>query len=62
LSETLTHGTSQELHWFVTQEIKISDTYNLVDAHSTLSNIFTYTDLKTFCGIDIDGIEQNQSR
>ncbi len=56
LSETLTHGAPQELHWFVTQEIEVSDTYNLADAHATLSNIFTYTDLKTFCGIDIDRI------
>ena len=56
LSETLTHGAPQELHWFVTQEIEVSDTYNLVDAHATLSNIFTYTDLKTFCGIDINAI------
>ncbi len=56
LSETLTHGAPQELHWFVTQEIEVSDTYNLTDAHATLSNIFTYTDLKTFCGIDIDSI------
>ena len=31
-------------------------TYNLSDARATLSNIFTYSDLKTFCGIDIDSI------
>src|SRR4030066_1559646 len=56
LSEALTCGAPQELHWLVTQEIEVSDAYNLVDAHATLSNIFTYTDLKTFCGIDIDSI------
>jgi hypothetical protein len=56
LSETLICGAPPEFHWFVAQEIEVSDAYNLVDAHTTLSNIFTYTDLKTFCGIDMDGI------
>ncbi len=54
--ETLTHGAPQELHWLVLQGIEVSDTYNLSDARATLSNIFTYSDLKTFCGIDIDSI------
>jgi hypothetical protein len=54
--EALTYGAPQEQHWLVLQEIKVSDAYNLSDARATLSNIFTYSDLKTFCGIDIDGI------
>jgi hypothetical protein len=54
--EALTHGAPQEQHWLVLQEIEVSDAYNLSDARATLSNIFTYSDLKTFCGIDIDGI------
>ncbi|MCX9074767.1 MAG: hypothetical protein OIN88_08940, partial [Candidatus Methanoperedens sp.] len=54
--EALTHGAPQERHWLVIQGIEASDAYNLSDARATLSDIFTYSDLKTFCGIDIDGI------
>ncbi len=54
--EALTHGAPQEQRWLVLQGIEVSDAYNLSDARTTLSNIFTYSDLKTFCGIDIDGI------
>ncbi len=54
--EALTHGAPQEQHWLVLQGIEVSDAYNLSDARATLSNIFTYSDLKTFCGIDIDSI------
>jgi len=54
--EALTHGAPQEQHWLVLQGIEVSDAYNLLDARATLPNIFTYSDLKTFCGIDIDSI------
>jgi hypothetical protein len=54
--EALTHGAPPELQWLVLQEIEVSETYNLSDARATLSDIFTYSDLKTFCGIDIDSI------
>lgn len=54
--EALTHGAPPELHWLVLQGIEVSDAYNLSDSRSTLSNIFTYSELKTFCGIDIDSI------
>ncbi len=55
--ETLTKSRPQELHWLIVQGIEVTDTYNLVDARATLSNIFTYNELKTFGGIDLDGIE-----
>lgn len=54
--EALTHGAPPELHWLVLQGIEVSDAYNLSDSRSTLSNIFTYSELKTFCGINIDSI------
>ena len=54
--DTLTHGAPQELHWLVLQGIEVSDAYNLANARASLSDIFTYTNLKTFGGIDIDGI------
>lgn len=47
---------SQGIRWLVIQGIEVSDAYNLVNARTTLSNIFIYTDLKTFGGIDIDNI------
>ncbi len=56
LTEALTNGAPQELRWLITQGIEVTETYNLVDARTTLSNIFIYTGLKTFGGIDIDGI------
>jgi hypothetical protein len=54
--DALTHGAPQEQHWLVLQGIEVSEAYNLSDARATLLNIFTYSDLKTFCGIDIDSI------
>jgi hypothetical protein len=54
--DTLTHGAPQELHWLVLQGIEVSEAYNLANARASLSDIFTYTNLKTFGGIDIYGI------
>ncbi len=54
--ETLTKGAPQEHHWLVTQGIEVSDTYNLADVRTMLSNTFVYSGLKIFGGIDIDGI------
>jgi hypothetical protein len=56
LIKALTDGAPKELHWLVSQGIKVSENYNLVDARTTLSKIFIYTSLKTFGGIDIEGI------
>ncbi len=56
LIQTLTKGAPQEHHWLVTQGIEVSDSYNLSDARTTLSDTFVYTGLKIFGGIDIDGI------
>jgi hypothetical protein len=44
--DTLTHGALQELHWLVLQGIEVSDAYNLANARVSLSDIFTYTNLK----------------
>ncbi|MGB3457987.1 MAG: hypothetical protein WBB08_01565 [Halobacteriota archaeon] len=46
----------RELQWLILFGINVVDTYNLADARASLSTVFTYTDLKTFGGIDIDGI------
>ena len=54
--ETLTNSRPQELHWLIVQGIEVTDTYNLVDARATLSNIFIYNELKTFGGIDLESI------
>jgi hypothetical protein len=54
--QTLTKGAPQEHHWLVTQGIEVSDTYNLADVRTMLSNTFVYSGLKIFGGIDIDGI------
>ncbi len=54
--ETLIKGKPQELHWLVIQGIEVTDAYNLADARATLSNIFTYNELKTFGGIDLESI------
>jgi hypothetical protein len=54
--ETLTKGKPLEQHWLVIQGIEVTDTYNLADAQATLSNIFTYDELKTFGGIDLESI------
>jgi hypothetical protein len=52
--ESLT--TPQELKWLILYGINVVDTYNLANARGSLSTVFTYTDLKTFGGIDIDSI------
>ncbi|MFZ2071033.1 MAG: hypothetical protein WAV32_05465 [Halobacteriota archaeon] len=54
--ESLTGNAPRELQWLVLFGINVVDTYNLADARASLSTVFTYTDLKTFGGIDIDGI------
>jgi len=46
----------RELQWLILFGINVVDTYNLANARASLSTVFTYTDLKTFGGIDIDGI------
>jgi hypothetical protein len=46
----------QELQWLILYGINVADTYNLANARASLSTVFSYTDLKTFGGIDIDGI------
>jgi hypothetical protein len=56
LTKALTDGAPKELHWLVSEGIKVSNNYNLVDARITLSKTFLYTNLKTFGGIDIDSI------
>ena len=54
--ESLTGDVPRELQWLVLYGIKVVDTYNLANARASLSTVFTYTDLKTFGGIDIDAI------
>jgi hypothetical protein len=54
--ESLTGGTPRELQWLILFGINVVDTYNLANARASLSTVFTYTDLKTFGGIDIDNI------
>ena len=54
--ESLTGGAPRELQWAIIFGITIIDTYDLANARASLSDIFTYTNLKTFGGIDIDGI------
>jgi hypothetical protein len=56
LTKTLTSNAPKELHWLISQGIKVSENYNLVDARTTLSETFIFSNLKTFGGIDIDGI------
>jgi hypothetical protein len=46
----------RELQCLILFGINVVDTYNLANARASLSTVFTYTDLKTFGGIDIDGI------
>jgi hypothetical protein len=46
----------QELQWLILYGINVADTYNLANARASLSTVFSYTDLKTFGGIDIEGI------
>jgi len=54
--ESLTGDAPREWQWLVLYGINVVDTYNLVNARTSLSTVFTYTDLKTFGGIDIDGV------
>lgn len=42
--------------WFVRKNIKIPLTYSVDDARKSLSTLFTYSDLKTYGGIDIQAI------
>ena len=46
----------RELQWLFLFGINVVDTYNLANARASLSDIFTYSDLKTFGGIDIDSL------
>jgi hypothetical protein len=46
----------RELQWSILFGISVVDTYNLANARASLATVFTYTDLKTFGGIDIDSI------
>ena len=54
--ESLTGDAPRELQWLILFGITVVDTYNLANARASLSTVFSYTDLKTFGGIDIDGI------
>ncbi len=54
--ESLTGNVPRELQWLIFNGVKVTDTYNLANVRASLSTVFTYTDLKTFGGIDIDGI------
>jgi hypothetical protein len=54
--ESLTRDAPRELHWLILFGINVVDTYNLANARASLSTVFTYSDLKTFGGIDIDSI------
>lgn len=54
--ESLTGDAPRELQWLVLYGLNVVDTYNLANARASLSTVFTYTDLKTFGGIDIDAI------
>lgn len=46
----------KQLQWLILFGINVVDTYNLPNARASLSTVFTYTDLKTLGGIDIDSI------
>jgi len=56
LMAALTNSEPQELHWLAIQGIEVSDTYDLANVRASLSDVFTYSDLKTVGGIDIEGI------
>jgi hypothetical protein len=45
-----------ELKWLYANEIKISNEYNLPLARASLTNVFTFSELKNFGGVDIEGI------
>lgn len=42
--------------WFACKKIKLSSAYSFSDARNSLSKVFTYSDLKTYGGADIQGI------
>jgi hypothetical protein len=42
--------------WFTSKKIKLSSAYSFSDARDSLSTVFTYSDLKTYGGADIQGI------
>jgi hypothetical protein len=42
--------------WFACKSIKLPSTYSVVDARDSLLTIFTYSDLKTYGGADIQAI------
>jgi hypothetical protein len=44
------------LQWSIIYGINVADTYNLANVRASLSTVFSYADLKTFGGIDIDSI------
>ena len=46
--ESLTGDAPRELQWSILFGINIVDTYNLANARASLSDVFTYSDLKTF--------------
>jgi len=46
------------LEWLSISGIKVPETYDLVNARASLAEIFSYSNLKFFNGIDIDAIAQ----
>jgi hypothetical protein len=54
--ESLTGDTPRELQWLILFGINVVDTYNIANARASLSTVFSYSDLKTFGGIDIDSL------
>lgn len=45
-----------EFKWLYANEIKITNEYNLPLAQASLTSVFTFSELKTFGGADIEGI------
>src|SRR5574341_1634251 len=45
-----------EFKWLYANEIKISNEYNLPLARASLTDVFTFSELKAFGGVDIGGI------
>jgi len=45
-----------EIKWLYANKIGISSEYTLLLAHQSLTNVFTFSELKTFWGVDIEGI------
>ncbi len=42
--------------WFARKNIKLPSTYSVRGAQDSLSTVFTFSDLKTYCGADIRAI------